>query len=73
MLSAVIRVEIFRVVQEVSNDTSTKTVEVHVVVISSATTKGCRRAVSATMPGGLGIDDFFALERGLRHCWPSKR
>jgi hypothetical protein len=21
----------------------------------------------------LGIDDFFALERGLRHCWPSKR
>ena len=43
------------------------------VVISSARTKGCRRAVNAIMLGGLGIDDFFALERGLRHCWPSKR
>ncbi len=70
----VIRVEIFRVVQkEVSNDTSTKRVEVHLSRYLIRQDEGLPERVNATMLGGLGIDDFFALERGLRHCWPSKR
>ena len=68
--SAVIRVEIFRVVQkEVSNDTSTKRAEVHLSRCLIRQDEGLPERVNATKLGGLGIDDFFALERGLRHYW----
>ena len=51
------------------SDTSTKRVEVRLSRYLIRQDEGLPERVNATRLGGLGIDDFFALERGLLHYW----